>query len=83
MSEIKLTRVEVRPGGQLLYYVRVNTAAGKVELPIAIMEQGSDASNETKVLQSSLDPVCAKRFQVKGRKFHAAAAVDLVKLGAA
>jgi hypothetical protein len=32
----------------------VNTAAGKVELPIAIMEQGSDASNETKVLQSSL-----------------------------
>jgi hypothetical protein len=54
MSEIKLTRVEVRPGGQLLYYVRVNTAAGKVELPIAIMEQGSDASNETKVLQSSL-----------------------------
>jgi hypothetical protein len=54
MSEIKLTRVEVRPGGQLLYYVRVNTAAGTVELPIAIMEQGSDASNETKVLQSSL-----------------------------
>ncbi|SHN16970.1 hypothetical protein [Roseibium suaedae] len=54
MSEIKLTKVEMRPGGQLLYYVRVNTAAGKVELPIAIMEQGSDASNETKVLQSSL-----------------------------
>jgi hypothetical protein len=54
MSEIKLTKVEVRPGGQLLYYVRVNTAAGKVELPVPIMEQGSDASNETKVLQSAL-----------------------------
>ena len=54
MSEIKLTKVEVRPGGQLLYYVRVNTAVGKVELPIAITEQGSDALNETKVLQSSL-----------------------------
>ena len=54
MPEIKLTKVEVRPGGQLLYYVRVNTAAGKVELPVAIREQGSDASNETKVLQSSL-----------------------------
>ncbi|WP_298815578.1 hypothetical protein [uncultured Roseibium sp.] len=55
MSEIKLTKVEVRPCGQLLYYVRVNTAAGKLELPVAIMEQGSDASNETKVLQSSLN----------------------------
>ncbi|AMN52443.1 hypothetical protein ACP90_08405 [Labrenzia sp. CP4] len=54
MSEIKLTKVEVRPGGQLLYYVRVNTALGKVELPIAITEQGSNALNETKVLQSSL-----------------------------
>ncbi|AQQ05644.1 hypothetical protein B0E33_20445 [Roseibium algicola] len=54
MSEIKLTKVEVRPGGQLLYYVRVNTALGKVELPIVITEQGSNALNETKVLQSSL-----------------------------
>ncbi|WJS05842.1 hypothetical protein [Roseibium aggregatum] len=54
MSEIKLTKVEVRPGGQLLYYVRLNTALGKVELPIAITEQGSNALNETKVLQSSL-----------------------------
>ncbi|EAV40990.1 hypothetical protein SIAM614_29711 [Stappia aggregata IAM 12614] len=32
----------------------MNTAASKVELPIAITEQGSDALNETKVLQSSL-----------------------------
>lgn len=67
MSEIKLTKVEVRPGGQLLYYVRVNTAVGKVELPIAITEQGSEALNETKVLQSSL----ALAEELKGSiKFH-------------
>jgi hypothetical protein len=67
MSEIKLTKVEVRPGGQLLYYVRVNTAVGKVELPIAITEQGSDALNETKVLQSSL--ALAEELKVS-IKFH-------------
>ncbi|MCR4266433.1 hypothetical protein [Nitratireductor sp. ZSWI3] len=54
MANIELIKVEERPGGQLLFSVRVTAAAGKIELPIAIKDQGSVASNETTVLQSAL-----------------------------
>ncbi len=54
MANVELIKVEMRPGGQLLYNVRVTAAAGKIELPIAIKDQGSVASNETTVLQSAL-----------------------------
>ncbi|PBC00892.1 hypothetical protein CK220_28625 [Mesorhizobium sp. WSM3860] len=54
MATIELITVEERPGRQLLFNVRVTSAAGKIELPIAIEGQGSDASNETTVLQFAL-----------------------------
>ncbi|WP_336069564.1 hypothetical protein [Nitratireductor rhodophyticola] len=54
MANIELIKVEERPGGQLLFSVRVTAVAGKIELPIAIKDQGSVASNETTVLQSAL-----------------------------
>jgi len=54
MANIELIKVEERPGGQLLSSVRVTAVAGKMELPIAIKDQGSVASNETTVLQSAL-----------------------------
>ncbi|WP_137387588.1 hypothetical protein [Rhodoligotrophos defluvii] len=54
MANIELIKVEERPGGQLLFSVRVTAVAGKMELPIAIKDQGSVASNETTVLQSAL-----------------------------
>ena len=54
MVNVELIKVEARPGGQLLFNVRVTATAGKIELPIAIEEQGSVASNEATVLQSAL-----------------------------
>ncbi|RWM06938.1 hypothetical protein [Mesorhizobium sp.] len=51
MATIELITVEERPGGQLLFNVRVTSIAGKIELPIAIEGQGSVTSNETTVLQ--------------------------------
>ena len=54
MATIELITVEERPGGQLLFNVRVTSAAGKIELPISIEGQGSVASNETTVLQVAL-----------------------------
>jgi hypothetical protein len=55
MATVELITVEERPGGQLLFNVRVTSTAGKIELPIAIEGQGSVASNETTVLQVALD----------------------------
>ncbi len=54
MANIELIKVEERPGGQLLFNVRVTATTGKIELPISIKGQGSVASNETTVLQSAL-----------------------------
>lgn len=65
MANVELIRVEERPGGQLLFNVRVTATAGKIELPIAIKDQGSIASNETTVLQSALG--FAKELQASVR----------------
>ncbi|PBB89093.1 hypothetical protein CK215_29465 [Mesorhizobium sp. WSM3864] len=54
MATVELVAVEERPGGQLLFNVRVTSTAGKIELPIAIEGQGSVASNEKMVLQFAL-----------------------------
>ena len=54
MANVELIRVEERSGGRLLFNFRVTGTAGKMELPIAIKDQGSVALNETTVLQSAL-----------------------------
>ncbi|MEK1897277.1 MAG: hypothetical protein AAAB20_29055 [Rhizobium sp.] len=55
MANLELTKVEERPGGQLLYNIRAMVTAGNIELPIAIKSQGSASLNETMVLQSALE----------------------------
>jgi hypothetical protein len=54
MASIEATEVEARTNGQLLFNVRVQAAAGRMEFPIAIRDQGSPASNETAVFRSAL-----------------------------
>jgi hypothetical protein len=54
VANVELIKVEERLGDQLLFNVRVTATAGKIEVPIAIKDQGSVASNETTVLQSAL-----------------------------
>ncbi|MBX5179081.1 hypothetical protein HJB77_22845 [Rhizobium lentis] len=55
MANTELIRVEERPDGRLLFNVRVTGTAGRIELPIAIRDQGSNTSNETAVFQCALD----------------------------
>jgi hypothetical protein len=54
MANVELTKVEQRRNGHFLFNVRVQTAAGRMELPIAIEDQGSSALNEAAVLRSTL-----------------------------
>jgi hypothetical protein len=54
MANVDLIKVEERPGGQILFNVRVTATVGKVELPIVVKDHGSTASNETAVLRSTL-----------------------------
>ncbi|WP_413990823.1 hypothetical protein ACMDCR_01530 [Labrys okinawensis] len=54
MANVELTKVEQRRNGQLLFSVRVQTTAGRMELPTAIEDQGSSALNEAAVLRSTL-----------------------------
>ncbi|MEK1890183.1 MAG: hypothetical protein AAAB35_22005 [Phyllobacterium sp.] len=54
MASLELAKVEERPGGQLLFNVRMTATAAKIELPILVMDQGSIALNERTVLQSAL-----------------------------
>jgi hypothetical protein len=53
MANVELTKIEERLGGQLLFNVRLNATAGRIEFPISISNQGSAASNEMTVLQSA------------------------------
>ncbi|GLS23105.1 hypothetical protein GCM10007874_61250 [Labrys miyagiensis] len=54
MANVELIKVEQRRNGHLLFNVRMQTAAGRMELPTAIEDQGSSALNEAAVLRSTL-----------------------------
>ncbi|GLS18954.1 hypothetical protein GCM10007874_19710 [Labrys miyagiensis] len=54
MALVEMTKVEERANGQLLFNVRVRSITGRMELPIAIKDQGSLALNEATVLRSTL-----------------------------
>ncbi|KQV79254.1 hypothetical protein [Rhizobium sp. Root1220] len=55
MANLELTKVEERPGGQLLFNIRATVNAGEMVFPIAIKSQGSASLNETMVLHSALE----------------------------
>jgi hypothetical protein len=65
MANVELIKVEERPGGQLLFNVRVTATAGKIELPIVIKDHGATASNETAVLRATLG--FAKELEASAR----------------
>ncbi len=54
MADIELLEVEDQPGHRLLFHVRVNAAAGRMEFPIGVTDEGSAPLNETAVLRSTL-----------------------------
>jgi hypothetical protein len=54
MATLEATEVEMHPNGQLVFNVRVRAAAGRMEFPVAVQDQGSRALNETAVFRSAL-----------------------------
>jgi hypothetical protein len=54
MANIEIKKVEQQLNQRLLFNVRVDTAAGKMDFPIDIEDQGSAAANEDAVLANTL-----------------------------
>ncbi|RBP18346.1 hypothetical protein DFR50_101291 [Roseiarcus fermentans] len=54
MTKIEIKKVEERLNHQLLFSVRVSGDTDHMEFPVAILDQGSQAANETAVLASAL-----------------------------
>jgi len=55
ITAIDVIRVEEHAKGRMLYSVRASTVAGRIDLPIAILEQGSPTLDEAAVLRSTLE----------------------------
>jgi hypothetical protein len=54
MADIAMTKVEEQKNHRLIFRVRVRAAAGQMDFPISVQDQGSSASNETAALRSTL-----------------------------
>ena len=54
-ATIEVTKIEEQAKGRRLFNVRANTAEGRIEFPIGILERGSADLDEAAVLQASLD----------------------------
>jgi len=54
MTNIEVKKVEEQLGHRLLFSVRVNSDAGRMEFPIGIQDRGSAVANEAAVLRSTL-----------------------------
>jgi hypothetical protein len=54
MAGIQVTQVEQHPNGKLVYSVRVQSAEGRMEFPMAAQDVRTTAQNEEAVLRSML-----------------------------
>jgi hypothetical protein len=54
MANIDMAIVEVHPNGKLVYSVRVRSAEGRMEFPIAVQNEGTAAQNEAAALRAAL-----------------------------
>jgi hypothetical protein len=52
MTTLQMAIVERHPGGRLVFNVRAQTDAGKLEFPISVEDEGTQAKNETTALRS-------------------------------
>ena len=54
MADIDMALVEEHPSGKLVYSLRVRSAEGRMEFPIAVQNEGTAASNEVAALRAAL-----------------------------
>lgn len=67
MTHVELAKVEERYGGQLLFSVRFIGNDIRMELPVAIKDEGAIATNETSALRSALGLVEEMGASIKAR----------------
>jgi len=54
MADIDMAIVEEHPNGKLVYSLRVRSAEGRMEFPIAVQNEGTATRNEVAVLGAAL-----------------------------
>ncbi|MFY9657840.1 MAG: hypothetical protein WAK01_14900 [Methylocystis sp.] len=54
MADIDLAIVEEHPNGKLLYSLRMQSAEGRMEFPIAVQNEGTAVRNEAAALRAAL-----------------------------
>jgi hypothetical protein len=54
MADIDMAIVEEHPNGKLVHSLRVRSAEGRMEFPIAVQNEGTVTKNEVAALQAAL-----------------------------
>jgi hypothetical protein len=66
MTNIEISEIESRLDKRLLFNLRMNSDAGRIDLPIGIEDRGSGAANETAVLHCAVD--IAEQLAIEARR---------------
>ena len=54
MASIEIHEIEAQLDHRMLFNVRLEIATGRIDFPVAIVDQGSEAANEAAVLNAAL-----------------------------
>jgi hypothetical protein len=54
MASVEVKQIEEQPARRLIFSVAFSADAGRVEFPVAILDQGSPAANEAAVLGATI-----------------------------
>lgn len=78
MSNIEISEIESRLDRRLLFNMRLNSDLGRFDIPIGIVDRGSEAANETAVLNVAVS-IAEQLAATAKRKLIVAPAVLLPK----
>jgi len=67
MTMLKMNITERHPNGRLVFDVRMQSALGRLEVPISIDDQGTQLRNEGAVLRSAIELAEAFAADAKGQ----------------
>ena len=67
MTTLQIAIVERYPGGRLVFNVRAQTDAGKLEFPISVEDEGTQTQNETAALRSAIARAAAVAASARQR----------------
>jgi hypothetical protein len=67
MTMLKMNITERHPNGRLVFDVRMQSALGRLEVPISIDDQGTQTRNEGAVLRTAIELAGAFAADAKGQ----------------